>query len=75
MSIKNVIIPTTGISILVVFLTWLNIKEYNMEQNVMFQKMMRGFLISFFVTGTCLYFFTESSDEVIDNMIKSPPKF
>ncbi len=75
MSIKNIIIPSACVSLLVVFLTWMNIRDLNMDKNVVFQKMLRGFVISFFVVLICFYFFTEGSDEVIDNMIKTPPKF
>jgi len=75
MNIQNIILASTGLSLLVVILVWFNIRDVDMPKNNRTQRLIRTFLFSIVVVGICMYFFVDSEDEIIENMIKTAPDF
>jgi uncharacterized protein YacL len=75
MNIQNIIFASTGLSLLVVILVWFNVRDVVMPQNNRTQRLIRTFLFSIIVVSIALYFFVDSEDEIIENMIKTAPDF
>jgi hypothetical protein len=75
MNFQNILFASAAVSVLVTILVWFNIRDVVTPKNNRTQRLIRTFLFSSIVVSISLYFFIDSEDDVIENMIKSPPDF